>query len=320
VVFAVDYRRGATRFRIKDTGAGIPPQDLEKIFQPFQRGLEAAGRGSEGLGLGLTISRMLTELMGGTLGVESAVGVGSTFQVKVNLPEVRTPRTMPRPGGRVTGYRGRRRTILVVDDQCEHRQLLASLLDPLGFRVSEASHGGECLAQVGTLAPDAILMDLIMPDMDGLEATRRLRADHSSRQLAIIAVSANAFDEDREKSVAAGCNDFLPKPIRFDDLLSTLKGQLALEWVYEDAGAPLAEPAPEGHSMPFPPVEHLHGLMEHVRIGYVRGLLDRLDEVERLDPGYAAFVRLVRQLAKEFRLNEITELLDTNLENDRARA
>jgi signal transduction histidine kinase/DNA-binding NarL/FixJ family response regulator len=318
VIFAVEYKRGTTEFLVKDTGAGIPHQDLDKIFQPFQRGPETSGRRGDGIGLGLTISRMLTELMGGEIRVKSKVGAGSTFQIKLTLPEVQAPHVISRAHNRIVSYHGRPRRILIVDDQPEHRSLLANTLLPLGFQVSEAAHGAECLRQVGTFEPDAVLMDLVMPELDGLETTRRLRMDNRTCNTVIIAVSANAFSEDREKSIIAGCNDFIPKPVRLDDLLGVLKAQLSLEWVYENINVPTPEQSKEADSMVFPPVQHLRALIEVVRIGYVKGLLEKLEQIERLDKRYAPFAGLLRRLANEFRLNEITELVNEKLENEYA--
>ena len=314
VVLMVTCKREITRFQIKDTGAGIRAQDLEHIFQPFQRGPESTGGRAEGIGLGLTISRMLTELMGGVLSVESTVGVGSTFQVKMPLPEVHTPQSAHRTRSRIAGYRGHRRTILVVDDQPDHRHWLVTALQPLGFQVSEAADGVECLRQVGAQTPDVVLIDLVMPEMDGFEATRRLRADQRTRGCVIVAVSANAFTEDREQCIAAGCNDFIPKPIDLDDLLAALKVQLGLEWMHESSALSDDEQNNAVQRMPAPPADQLHDLLEVVRIGYVKGLLEKIERIERLDERYTPFAHLLRRLAHEFRLTEITEMVHARLE------
>jgi len=320
VALIVTYKREMTRFQVKDTGAGIRAQDLDQIFQPFQRGPESTGRRGEGIGLGLTISRMLTELMGGALSVESTVGAGSTFLVKVPLPEIAAPQTAHRSRSRIVGYRGQRRAILVVDDQPEHRHWLVTALRPLGFQVSEASDGVECLRQTGSLSPDAVLIDLVMPEMDGLEATRRLRADPRTRDNVIIAVSANAFAEDREQCIAAGCNDFIPKPIDLDDLLATLKVQLGLEWIHASAALSDDEQTSAAQRMTVPPADQLHDLLEVVRIGYVKGLLEKIERIERLDERYAPFAHLLRRLAHEFRLTEITEMVQARLESSHVNA
>lgn len=313
VVFTVKYDRGTVRFLIKDTGVGIPAQELERIFQPFQRGSNAIQRGGDGTGLGLTISRMLTEIMGGELKVESTMNVGSRFQVKLTLPEVRNAQLLTDDRQQIIGYRGRARVIFIVDDQAEHRALLVDMLSPLGFQVIEMVDGAACLQQAGLLEPDAILMDLVMPGMHGHEVARRLRADNKTRNTVIIVVSANAFHEDHEKSILAGCNDFIAKPIRLDYLLETLKAQLSLEWIYANPGASVNERTEEAQRLLFPATEHLQALIQLVRIGYMKGLLEKLDQLERLDKLYLPFTNLLRQLANEFRLNEIAELLGTKL-------
>jgi CheY-like chemotaxis protein len=250
--------------------------------------------------------------MGGDLGVESTVGAGSRFQVRVPLPAVRSPQPATDAAARIIGYRGRRRTLLIVDDQPQHRDWLAGALRPLGFGVSESASGAACLAQAANLAPDAILIDLIMPEMDGLETTRRLRAAAATRTLPVIALSANAFDEDRERSLAAGCDEFLPKPVDLGELLAALRRRLSIEWIEEHVAAPDDESAER--DLAVPPAAQLGPLLDAARIGYVRGLLEQIDRIERLDARYAPFAGRLRQLTQEFRLNEITEQVTARLE------
>lgn len=316
VVLTVSYKREMTRFQVRDTGIGIAAQDLDKIFQPFQQATASVERRADGTGLGLTISRMLTELMGGQLSVVSTIGAGSTFKVKLILPEVQLPQTAQRTI-RIAGYNGRRRRVLIVDDQADHRDVLVSMLEPLGFTVAEAIHGADCLAQVDTFKPDSILLDLAMPELDGIETTRRLRARAATRDLVIVAVSANVFDADRERSIVAGCNDFIAKPVVLDRLLAVLKIQLALVWQYEGI-ASASDSAERAPPLEFPPADQLDALREVVRIGYVKGLMEVLECIERLDVRYLPFAQLLRRLANEFRLKEIAELVDANIKGEYA--
>lgn len=318
VIFSVVYERGTARFRIKDTGVGIPEKDIDRIFQPFQRGSNAIGRQGDGTGLGLTISRMLTEIMGGELIVESAVNIGSSFEVKLSLPEVRGAQVPPGARHQIIGYRGRRRVIFIVDDQAEHRALLVDMLGPLGFQVVEMADGASCLQRAGLVYPDAVLLDLVMPDVDGHAVARQLRVDSKTRNTVIIVISANAFHEDHEKSILSGCNDFISKPIRIDYLLDALKSQLSLEWIYATPGTSIDERATEVQRILFPDIEHLHELIKLVRIGYIKGLLEKLEQIERLDKIYLPFTSLLRQLAQEFRLHEITEFLTTKMQSQYA--
>lgn len=261
VQLRLDFRQHVARIEVVDSGIGIAPQDIERIFLPFERG--SAGRRSReaGTGLGLTITHLLTELMGGELGVRSELGVGSTFTVRLYMPGVpesaQPARAAPlRP---VIGYQPPRRTLLVVDDQPLHRQLLAGLLVPLGFEVREAASGSECLEIVAANAPDMVLLDLSLDEMDGWQTARLLRQAHDGRALPIVFVSANLFDNQPEQVAALDCQGFVGKPVVESELLSALQHALQLSWIdaaepAEVAGAPapaalvapaVAEPLPE---------------------------------------------------------------------------
>src|SRR5690606_33097675 len=145
-------------------------------FLPFERGSAGRRSGEPGTGLGLTITHLLTQLMGGELTVKSTPGQGSTFTVRLYLSETaEAPTERGVPQRPVTGYIGARRTLLVVDDQPTQRQMLAGLLLPLGFRLREAASGTECLQSVAEQRPDAVLLDITMDDLDGWQTARRIR-------------------------------------------------------------------------------------------------------------------------------------------------
>ncbi|MDR2260523.1 MAG: response regulator [Azoarcus sp.] len=292
------YRREMALFEIADSGPGIPPEDIALIFEPFARG----GARAAGTGLGLTISRMLTDLMGGDLTVESRPGEGSTFRVRLFLPQLHGAQAdgvFPR--ARRIGYRGVRQRILAVDNERVDRELLISLLEPLGFEIGEAASGEECLAMASAFRPHLIFMDLAMPGIDGWETIRRLRAaGFGETPLAVI--SANAFDKGLDHDVELPAEDFILKPIRFDDLLDWIGRRLRLEWVCaETAVSGQPPPAPQAPSLP--PPEALRMLEEVIDLGFVRGIHARLDEIEALDPRYGEFVRLHRGLARQFQFD-----------------
>jgi CheY-like chemotaxis protein/anti-sigma regulatory factor (Ser/Thr protein kinase) len=251
IVLRLDLTREVARIQVIDTGIGIAEQDLERIFMPFERGSAGRRNGEPGTGLGLTITHLLTQLMGGELTVQSAPGQGSTFTVRLYLSEVSAPaqRTLitHRP---VTGYLGPRRHLLVVDDHPTQRQMLAGLLLPLGFLIREAASGSECLESVLHEAPDAVLLDITMDDMDGWDTARRLRTGSLSDRpdVPIIMVSANAFENRADKLAEAGAQAFVDKPVIESELLTALQKHLQLEWVAELpvpgwAAARLAPPA-----------------------------------------------------------------------------
>ncbi|HWH75676.1 MAG TPA: ATP-binding protein, partial [Methylibium sp.] len=171
VVFHASYARETARFEIEDSGPGMAEEELARVFEPFQRGSAAGASSSGGSGLGLTIARMLTDLMGGEMTVASKPGQGTRFGIRLFLPELHgalVPRALPRGARR--GYQGARRCVLVVDNEEADRGLLAHLLQPLGFELRLAASGEEALALLRAgAAPDAILMDLAMPGIDGWE-------------------------------------------------------------------------------------------------------------------------------------------------------
>jgi CheY-like chemotaxis protein len=225
------------RFQIEDTGVGMTPEQMGKIFLPFEQVGEVSRR-AEGTGLGLAISRTLIEMMGGQIKVESRLGQGSTFWFTLDLPAAKTwmGSTSPAQIDRmVVGYQGQRRTLLLVDDRWENRAVISELLESIGFQIIEAHNGQEGLDRAKDLQPDVILADLAMPIMDGLEMTRRLRQIPELRNTVIIASSAFVFDYDRQESLDAGCDGFLPKPVQMKELLDLLQAHLGLEWIYETA-------------------------------------------------------------------------------------
>ncbi|MDU6375224.1 MAG: ATP-binding protein, partial [Bradyrhizobium sp.] len=167
VQFVVHYRSPVAEFEVIDTGPGIQPDDLERIFAPFERGALGAAQPQTGTGLGLTISRLLAGVMGGDIKVESKVGLGSTFKVKILLSEVTNPTRHAPVKAPVAGYLGPRKTILITDDDPVHRDLLREVLTPLGFILLSAPDGPSCLALAQHCQPDLFILDISMPGMDG---------------------------------------------------------------------------------------------------------------------------------------------------------
>ena len=291
VILRVDARREVLRFEVEDTGIGIAPQDLERIFLPFERG--AAGRRSSepGTGLGLTITHLLTELMGGELSVRSVQGQGSTFSARLYLREIAPPpepqdddssvRSRHRP---ITGYLGPRRTLLVVDDQPTQRQMLAGMLLPLGFQVREAASGRECLDSVQEVCPDAVLLDVSMDDLDGWQTSRALRRA-GFVDVPVIMVSANVFENRPENLAAAQCQAFVAKPVMESELLDTLARHLQLTWTEEPAPAEGPAPATPQADAVGPMPEELAIVLRHLaRLGHVQALQAALQRARQEHP------------------------------------
>jgi signal transduction histidine kinase/purine-cytosine permease-like protein len=315
VVFRMRWAREIAHFEIEDTGPGIAPDEIARVFEPFARGA-SAGQGG-GTGLGLTIAKMLTELMGGEMTVDSRPGQGSTFRVRLFLPELRSDALPPRAVTNRSGYLGPRQRILVVDNEEADRGLLVSVLQPLGFEIRQAASGEECLAllrdQAQPWRPDAIFMDLAMPGIDGWETLRRIRHEALGPP-ALAIVSANAFDQGLDNDVGITPRDFITKPVRVSELLDWLGRALALQWTAGPATPePTPAPPPDG-PLALPAEPHLRALQELVNIGYVRGIVKRLDQIETESPACAAFVGRMRTLARGFRLEEMNGVLARALE------
>ncbi|MDD5321481.1 MAG: response regulator [Methylococcales bacterium] len=298
IMFRIAYSCGVTTFQVVDTGPGIHKDQLQTIFQPFtQLPNENLVAGS---GLGLTISKILCEIMGGELAVASDPDKGSSFTVRLLLPNLGGAQQYIQEED-IIGYQGKYRKILIVDDQPEHRQLVLSILEPLGFGLLEAGCGEECLNKVDEYSPDLVLLDLSMPGLDGIETAHQLR--QKGHATPIIVLSANAYPSDRLNTINAGCNDFLSKPIKVSKLLYKLKLHLAVDWIYQEYQTEQQSPDQ------LPPSETIQDLIGYVRIGDVMRLNQYLAELIQQQPEYTYFAQQIMALAGEFRLLEIKNLL-----------
>jgi CheY-like chemotaxis protein len=201
--------------------------------------------------------------------------------------------------------------VLVVDNEEADRGFVASALQPLGFDVRQAASGHECLELLGQARPDAILMDLAMPGIDGWETIRRLRAAGFG-DIPLAVVSANAFDRGLDHDVALPAQDFVVKPVRLNELLDWLGRRLELQW--QTAPLPAATPAPSGDPKP-PDVDQLLALRQVVRSGHVRGIVRQLDGIEAAEPASAAYVARLRQMARDFQLEALSHRIEHDLHN-----
>ncbi|OWQ87576.1 hybrid sensor histidine kinase/response regulator [Roseateles aquatilis] len=334
VTLRVRHGREMATLEIQDTGPGMDEAELARIFEPFARGASGAG-GAPGAGLGLTIAKMLTELMGGEMSATSTPGEGSTFRVRLFLPELHgripdSPRARAAAKERL-GLDGASPRVLVVDNESDDRQLLIELLAPLGFTVREASSGHDALDLVAAgWVPDVVLMDLAMPGIDGWETIRRLRRmleDLSLDAPAVAVVSANAFERGQDNDVGIAARDFILKPVRHELLLDWLTERLSLRWRVAPA-APMS-PAASTSSMPSespgagtgktpppdaapiaqPPPALLAGLREALELGYYRGVLRQLDDIEAADAGWRPFCESQRALARQFQFEAMLRAL-----------
>ena len=211
---------------------------------------------------------------------------------------------------RRSGHAGARRRVLVVDNEEVDRDLLVNVLTPLGFEVRQAASGLACLQLLRDWAPDAILMDLAMPGIDGWETIRRMRAQRLC-EAPVAIVSANAFDQGLDNDVGIAPTDFVLKPVRKAELLDWLGRALALEWLHAPQPVVPAVPAasPAGAPMAYPDAAQLQALERMVDLGWFRGIVRQLDTIEAEAPDCAAFVAHLRELARNFQLDAMSGML-----------
>jgi len=314
VAFKVGYQDGKIRFQVEDTGVGMALEQLQDIFLPFHQVGEANLK-VEGTGLGLAISRQLVQMMGGEIKVKSTLGQGSIFWFDLDLPEVSEWATNSAQANAhtIVGFKGRKRKILIADDKWQNRSIMTGMLQPLGFEILEATEGQDCLNKAVEFKPDCILMDLMMPVMSGLEATRRIRKSPGQTNLVVIATSASVFDFDRQQSAEVGCNDFIPKPIRIEEFLEKLRTHLGLEWIYEENLEETTKAEGENKSLSSeivaPPDEEIAVLFDLAMMGDLRGIAERAAKLEQLNEQWVPFASHLRQLAKGFEEQQILEFI-----------
>ncbi|MDM8552299.1 MASE3 domain-containing protein [Desulfobacterales bacterium HSG2] len=299
------------RFQTEDTGIGIPNDKLEAIFSPFKQVGEHA-RTIEGTGLGLAISRKFVHLMGGEdLYVKSVEGRGSTFWFDLTLTRVSAwTETKKSDVQHIIGYKGKKRKILVTDDRWENRVVLVNLLLPLGFEVTEAANGSEAIQKASSFEPDLIFMDLVMPVMDGFEATRQIRNSSALRHIKVIAVSASFTLSPEEIISGSGLDRFVSKPVKFEEIFEILENYLELEWVYKEAPEIPDQEQKQDDASAVPPASELEDLYQCVRGGDIMGIRKQLDIIEASDRRYISFVKKVREMAKTFQVRQIRELVE----------
>jgi CheY-like chemotaxis protein len=225
------------RLDVEDTGVGMRPDEMKRIFKPFEQ-VGDEQRRSGGTGLGLAITRALVNDMGGQVQVSSEFGRGSRFRVELPVPLAPPAPATPGKVPAVARYPGPPRRVLVVDDVAANRALMCDFLTSAGFEVAQASDGRQMLVAAKSFRPDLILVDSVMPSLDGVEATRRLRRDADLAKVPVIAISASATAEHHAACLQAGVNVFLTKPVSLEALQAHIGEQLGLNRTgpAEDAG------------------------------------------------------------------------------------
>ncbi|GAX42155.1 integral membrane sensor hybrid histidine kinase [Tolypothrix sp. NIES-4075] len=309
------------KFKIQDTGVGMSPTQIEKIFLPFEQ-LGDSTHQTEGTGLGLAISQKIVELMGSSIKVKSQFGVGSVFEFEIEflIPDNWTESNTITSGGRIIGYSGSRKKIMIVDDSWENRSVIVNLLEPLGFTIIEAANGEEGLEKASIYYPDLIISDLEMPIIDGWEMLKQLRINQKFKETIFILYYASIFDRNQQKSKVAGGDDFLAKPMQAAEIYRLLSKHLKLSWIYAETQkekvrshqplSPGVSPKPQTTGeIIVPPVDDLVMLIEYAKKGQIKGIQKELEKIYKMDENYKPFVNHLNQLVKTFNIKKIRQFL-----------
>ena len=298
VDFEVKYRSQIAEFTIRDSGSGIDEEHLARIFNPFERVRNSHTPNVQGTGLGLTIVKLLTEIMGGDLQVESKLGSGSSFKVSVMLPWVNAQEKEASTKAKIVGYEGYQRTICLVDDDPVLRGFLSDLLIPLGFTTLEAFDAESCITLLEEAKPDLFILDVSMPGKTGLELADMLRNKGISSP--ILMLSANAQLPDQSSQDTASYNDYLVKPITNSALLDKLAHHLKLNWITQNSqqetvqstlpNGPLVNGSSihasiENGSVQYDVPDHalIRELKAYAEMGYRKGVIQTLTQVKEAE-------------------------------------
>ncbi|AFY86843.1 hybrid sensor histidine kinase/response regulator [Chroococcidiopsis thermalis] len=308
------------RFQIEDTGVGMTAEQLTKIFLPFEQVGDNKYQ-AQGSGLGLAITQKIVSLMKSTIQVSSQIGKGSIFWFDLEVTE--TTRWLDiarlRSQGKIVGFHGNKQKILVVDDRWENRSVIVSLLEPIGFELVEAENGREGLEKAYKFHPDLIITDLVMPLMNGFELLQKIRVSEQLSGIVAIASSASVFETNQYRSLAAGADEFLPKPIQAEILLEMLRSHLKLTWIYEQQEnqivSSIQDYASQPHQTELPPDEILTQLYELVRKGDLDNILTVAYQLEKLSDRYLYFAQEIIQLTENFQVKQLREKLQKYIKN-----
>ncbi|EKD34091.1 MAG: hypothetical protein ACD_75C02474G0004, partial [uncultured bacterium] len=299
---------------VEDTGPGIPAEDWPRVFQAFQQ--SANGREAGGSGLGLAITERLVELMGGRITIENRPGKGCCFRFSVPVkPVADVAEGAVTESSRVIGLEpgaGPVR-ILVVDDKQDNRTLLRAFLEPVGFEIKEAVNGQEALEVFKKWSPHAVLMDIRMPVMDGYEATRRIKATAKTGEaIPVIAVTANAFENEEKEALAAGIDSYIRKPLRAQELFKTIGEFLGLRYVYAENDGMARDKPPARSSITREdlaslPEELIAAMRQAVEDGNMIELKELITQVEKLNLDAA---RELQRLARNYNYKKLNLILE----------
>jgi len=309
VLFKVYPKGRQVIFWVEDTGPGISDEVLEDIFLPFYQ-IDSQKGQFQGTGLGLSISQKLVRIMGSELCVKSEPGKGSVFWFSLAVEVVnRIDNYMIESSPVIVGYQGDIKKLLIVDDQEFNCRLLIDMLRPIGFVTKQERKPHQVIQTIKDFKPDALLINLIMPEMSGFELVQKIRQYDEFSKLIIIAVSANAFDETKKQAITAGCNDYLTKPVDEDMLLAILKHHLQLIWNYQ------SDYSHELNQMISPSIDHLKYLYELAIEGDISSLLKESEKLKTMKQEAANFGKRLYQLVRQMDIIQVQKYINEFIKN-----
>ncbi|MEK7989673.1 MAG: response regulator [Thiotrichaceae bacterium] len=293
-------------FKVIDTGIGIESNALKEIFEPFQR-IGDQQYQYEGTGLGLAITKTLVDIMGGQLQAKTEIKQGSCFWFSLELAEIGTIIT---PNNSIEHYagEGQQYSVLIVDDNPKNRSMLVKLLEPLQFNILQASDGYEGLDKVDEFHPDLVITDLMMPVMDGFDMAREIRKRDEIKHIPIIATSASVFEQHQLASLEAGCNSFLPKPIREQELIQAISQYLELTWLDTINLKPdeIEELDTTSEQLT---TEQANKIYELAAVGDIDAIEDYIQKLENVSPDNHVLYQQIYQLAENFDIDAIRDIV-----------
>ena len=297
------------RFQVNDTGIGISQENQSLVFEPFKQVFEENYSKREGLGLGLAITKQLIELFGSKIYLTSTVGKGTSFYFDMIIPKATylSEHTEGLFNIPFVGYKGERKKILIVDDVSHNREVLVNLLKPLGFLITEVDNAMDAIHIVESTDPHLVLMDLVMPTIDGLTATKRIFLLKKDLAPIIIMVTAHANLKTRFDCLEAGCQDFVMKPYSVEALLEKIGYHLKLDWIQKQAHG---QHTSTRQQIIIPPKNILNILYDLSILGDIDGLTHQINDIHEQ---YPAFSLHLLKLIQSFQLKKIKLFIEEYL-------
>jgi len=321
VTLTLSYRNEVAKFEISDTGIGIPENEIDRMFKPFERIRKAGVPNIQGTGLGLTITKLLTDIMGGDLILKNNDQGGLTTIVSLMLPKIfNTEETVTQK--MITGYRGKEKIIAVVDDDPNHRGLISDYLMPLGFTVMEAHDSESCLTLFKNSQPDLTLLDISMPEISGWQIAKQLRnRDYKSP---IIMISASSGERAYANLSDRQVNDYLVKPVKLDELTNKIGQHLNLKWSFESTYKTnlVTKMNFDITQNILPNNSILIELLELIKVGHLSGFNDRLEcliveqKISQNDNSYLDFLKYMKSLANDVALTKLETTIEQSIKEN----